>query len=382
MKKLLIFLAVALFSGCVPKTHETLPAEVTMNMPEYKYCSVYMKDSNFEAFTPFSGIALSSSSKIQTMHDFKSTSNETSVYACEISSDENVPQTFILQCMAIQKTPFITINTNFEELPDLIKLAETAKSLGEFNCPIMLNLFPLNESFHGNAEKYKVFWEYAAKIFSIYAPKTQIVFTISTDDIPFVDEYFPSDELISYIGISHFQQSGKTFALFSSLETMHNKYPNIPIIISQLGISHYDTEKHSYYTEETAKTIENVYNSAMSIPYLKGIIYSDKDLTASSPQIVLCNDYRVTSEKELFDSYIMFSEKYASNINDGYYKLNIDSIVFDKKAYVHEDILKLNVSIKKEPPIRFEHNNQYILAEDLNLNIVSSKENSIYIELN
>ena len=379
MKKILLILIIFSLSGCNTQENETSAVDITMNVPSQTECDVYIKTESSKAFKPFTGIELTQYSGYKTPLDLNRVFSGSNMYAVTLSAGRTVPIYFLLQCMTAAKTPFITINTDFENLPGAFELLETAKSLSAVNTPVIVNLFPLNPSFYGHSETYKEYWTTAAKIFGIYAPNAVLVCTLSTDDAPFESEYLPDSELIGYIGLSHYQYAGKAELLYSAINTLSRKRPDTPIIISALGISHYNTKNHTYSLVEACETLENIYSSLSLFPQVKGVIYSDKDLSFSAPRIVPSDDYRITTEETLFNKYIESASLYSSTENSGYYKLPIKGLISDGKAYVNGDILELGIPLSYNSLERFQYNNDYILLDSFKFPQTSFDENSIYI---
>lgn len=154
---------------------------------------------------------------------------------------------------------------------------------------------------------------------------------------------------------------------------------SMPVALRILGISHYNTKNHTYSLVEACETLENIYSSLSLFPQVKGVIYSDKDLSFSAPRIVPSDDYRITTEETLFNKYIESASLYSSTENSGYYKLPIKGLISDGKAYVNGDILELGIPLSYNSLERFQYNNDYILLDSFKFPQTSFDENSIYI---
>jgi len=238
------------------------------------------------------------------------------IYANEMILGGEYPLTWILECIAQQKTPLLTVHRpNLYEPFDYALLEETAKDIGLFSIPVFVQLLPHAKAEKYHAEAYREFWRTAFVLFREHAPNAALVWT--TADTADYESHYPGDAYVDWVSCAYTDHitddTAEGFGAFYQLFQTRK-----PIMISPLTISHYTTADRGYTTSEAAAKITALYHMfGEQYPRVKAVIYRNENEAAHEPQNgEILHDYAITTESALFESYAdaTKSAKYLSAI--------------------------------------------------------------------
>jgi len=303
------------------------------------------------------------------------------------------PEEWILECIALQRTPNIILTHGNEISPfETHKLVETAKQFGSFRTPMLLHFFPHQRQHGYNPEQYIDFFRLARKVFAEHAPNIAFVFTISEHDI--LDSYlfYPGDDYVDWVGIDIFKnisENGNPFTenTLSRLNAFyHTHSQNKPIIISGFGVSHFSTMNHIYHPVLAGEAIENFYRTILiNYPRVKAIVYMDinsiaaptnmhnRDNFSITADSTVLNFYRNVIQNDLFLSYVEFDA--GGDIIPQFVKSPFTAYRINDSIYISENILIYE--FKKSNIAQFE-NYRLELHGDTYYNLAVLETNNIH----
>ena len=294
MKKFFIFLLVILLSGCSKSEEPKEPAIFTTNLESSKSTS----DTNYVVNNKILyGIYSKDFSNTDNVTKVSNIISNIDIYAIEADIEENFPSEFVLKCYSESKTPSITVKYS-SSVPDMIKFA---KSAGEFDIPLIIDLFIFDEAINYDAynENLRIFCNLIKK----YAPNAKIVLSINPRES--IADLFPEKNLFDFIGIVCYIQD--PYDNFEQINLLKNTLDNLkyekPLIITKFAVSHFSSKDHIYKIEGAENFIEYFYNKFInSYPQVKAVIYANEKIDESKS--LYFNDYRILSDKQLLNKII------------------------------------------------------------------------------
>jgi len=348
--------------GCTQENAEYEEAEMVdsnMNYEDSQKSSefeIYLKNEN-EGKIMEAGIYISAESGYETIYDFERSSTEHSIYGLEMNISDEFPLSHVLQCYVNGKTPLVTIYANSKSSISFIDSFRLAREFGSLNIPIYLNLVPYSSNDWPDFDVYKETWEEIAHVFESFAANTTIIWSIASSDSPLYESVVPETTLFDRTGLIYYGQiDNEGMDFLNSLDTLYS-LTDKPIVISAFGISHYSTSTHQYRTDEAASIINNLYTVlASKYPKVSSIVYVDKDLTVNSPPKVICNNYRVTDEKGLLESYSQTVSEFVKKSSDKYIKTNFIGKILNDRYYIPKEMFEYyNLTISDMAEESFEY---------------------------
>lgn len=380
MRKILAALLCFLMTGCVSESPSLKMADTNMNTINATDCNVYVKaqsDSN----TDF-GFYITKSSLYSSITELEKNSTNHKFYGFEMDIRDVFPLNDVLESYIHGKTPLVTIYADEKNLPNAYELLKLSEAFGALSIPIYVNLAPFSANTWKDLDDYKRFWDTAAKTLNHNAKNTTLIWSVFKEDIPLYEAAMPNEELFSLAGLMFYgdtENSDKEF--FNSLDHLC-AITKKDIIISSLAVSNFSTGDHIYKSEKTIGTLKKIYSDIEeSYPRVSAVLYMDKDLTVSSPPSSVCNDYRVTSEKVIFDAYTDIITLGKEN-NYDYYKSPFGGKIIDNSLFVKKELFSHHFSSlpdMAEESFQFEG---YISVDSLQGYSAFQKDGAIYISGN
>lgn len=379
MKKLTIIAVCLFLFGCKAETTPLEIADISSDNNHYEECTVYVKS---QSKTPLDfGFYITETSLYTSIPQLEKNSVSHSIYGLETDICQPFPLKDVLEIYKNGKTPLITIYSSNTCLPDAYELLKVSQTYGALNIPIYINLLPFSHTLWEDMDAYKNFWEQAAKNFKYNAKNATLIWSVFKEDTPFYEKAMPKSELFSYGGLMFYGNSTDGPNEFlSSLEALYNVTEK-EIIISALGISNYSTSDHVYKTQEAMSSIENLYWEVYtSHPKVLALIYMDKDLTTLSPTATLCNNYRITGEKSILESYSHVINSIKEN-TDTYHKSPYKGKISNGTVFINEELFSYH-NLPLEKPAQKDYSPQNFISEhDLKNYEIYEKNGEIYLSL-
>ena len=224
------------------------------------------------------------------------------VFVHEITICEEVPVTWLLQCMADRATPLFVLHPPTDcETPVGDMLAALAQRLGMFNLPMFIAFYPPG---HGLVPaEYSVVFRYARAVFLRYAPQAAFVWVAPNVMSTIRNPFFPGSDAVDWVAVAlldnrdasgHLPDTFETFAPF-----YHMFEPHHPIMILPLGVSHFSGLGHSYHLSCAGLEIQRVYRTLQGFPRVGLVVYGDVFGFVRNVR----DDFAITVEPQLMLAY-------------------------------------------------------------------------------
>lgn len=272
------------------------------------------------------------------------------IYANTMRLGDPLPETWLLECMAHMRTPYLTLtHSNLGNKFNIEQIIELAKELGKFRVPIFLDFLPNQRQHNYNPEEYVNFFKESRHIFREYAPNVIFVWSIFEDDVLDSAVFYPGDEYVDWVGISIFKdvsRNGDPFeqGMFNRLDAFYYTHQNNkPIIISSLGISHFSTINHIYHPITAGEKIKYFYERILrDYPRIRGIIYMDIN-TIENPILNYYKDnFSITTNPTILEFYrqAILDDRFLSSVD-----FNLTSTVQSQLIKSPFNVYKINHNI-------------------------------------
>ena|GEM_PF-553793 len=351
--------------------HETVAEEAPeAELLEY---TVFFQEpaANFALYEPrdgaYIGAWLSQETSIRVFEH--QTEKRHAVYVNEMNLGDEIPITWLLQCMSAQATPLFVIhppnNPDLEAVPALELAAGLAERLGSFNLPMFIAFYPEAELNGFMPAEYTLLFSQARNIFKAHAPMAAFTWLapsyLSTPKNP----YFPGNQNVDWVALSVLDDA-ENFEIF-----YESFYKHAPIMILPLGISHFTRGEYIYRLTQTAEEISALYKHLQTFPRLGLIVYGDAFTLARTYHA----DFSISIEEKL-------SAAYAKAVASDYFLHSLEKsgaadtrwVRFPHSGYVLQEqtFLPLEIFeavIKTAPPRQiFTINNQnFIDTQKVNI---------------
>lgn len=206
----------------------------------------------------------------------ENTSITSDIKIYKIKNTESLPRELFEESRPEKKTPYIIVEP-YRKIFDTKFIRSLAKDMASLDRTFFVELYPVYETPSYNISAYKDFYKKSADIFHTYAPKTQLIWAISSELIYNERELFPGG-CADYVGVSLITGlNGKDNDIYNEdkLEYISYNY-DLPLVITRFGCVSYSEKNHSYHkTDCYADELEAIINS---FPELRGLIlYEDED---------------------------------------------------------------------------------------------------------
>jgi len=231
------------------------------------------------------------------------------------------PTEWVLNCVALMKTPSIVLTPQNMESPfDERLLRETAMRLGEIYVPIFVHLYPVSHGAAYDSDEYTAFFRTAKEYFDRYASNVALVWSMDVDSLHLINQHYPGDDYVDWVGINIFTGAETTMdEVRNSLDFFYfNFQERKPMFISQLGISHFSSRDHAYHISESSHIMEKLFGTLRSgYPRIKAVNYMS--FNAIDPVNMRQGIYNFS----VTDNDIM-SRVYGAAIRDDFFLSRVD----------------------------------------------------------
>jgi len=230
--------------------------------------------------------------------DFTNDVGRHAVFVREMHLCEEVPATWLLQCMAVHAVPLFIIHPPLDddsETPIGDKISRLAERLGAFNLPMFVAFYPPG---HGLIPaEYSVLFRYARAIFLSNAPQVAFVWTAPNMYSTIRNPFFPGSDAVDWVGVPVFSNGSCVVETFA--EFYHGFQEHHPIMVLPLGVSHFTTKGHSYRISEAMSEIPKVYQALAGFPRVGLVVYGDAFGFIPATR----DDFSITIEPKLLEAY-------------------------------------------------------------------------------
>lgn len=208
---------------------------------------------------------------------------EHAIFAYELTLGDELPFMFIIHALAAGAAPLFYLHPMpdmYNEIP-VEALVELARALGEYNEPMFLAFFPLEQTQCMAAGTFISTFRVARIIFRVYAPQVAFVWVppggdaFATPSHPF----YPGHDAVDWVGIG-----ALTLRTYDSepvcpteiLTPFHHNFARYkPIMLLPLGISHFSRARYVYYIDEKIQEIAYVFGALPGFPRVKAVVYRE-----------------------------------------------------------------------------------------------------------
>jgi len=202
---------------------------------------------------------------------------EHSFYTYFLKLGQRLPTEWVLECIALVRTPNIILEPNNIAQPfNRHLLRYTARSFGDISVPMFVHFYPVSHGAAYDTDAYLAFFRAARGYFERYAPNVAFVWVIDSDSLHLMDMMYPGDEYVDWVGINLFVDSQATIDdVRLRLDSFYfNFQERKPIFISQLGISHFSAHDHTHRVRESAEMMADIFEAIERYyPRIKAINY-------------------------------------------------------------------------------------------------------------
>jgi len=224
------------------------------------------------------------------------------IFAHTMALDDEYPLRWVLENIALSKSPFIIVNPPTEGAAyDAELLVAFAREAGRFNVPMFVNLFPLVDN-HGFApSEYIALFREARGILADYAPNVALVWGFDAQNMASSAQFYPGRDAADWIHLIIYNNvdiSGVFKDFFAYIDFFYFSYQQKGPLIISTAASHYALENNSYFTHEAAAKIEYIYGRLQEYPRIKAIIYRNyNDLHGNG------NKYTINGARNIAEAY-------------------------------------------------------------------------------
>lgn len=261
------------------------------------------------------------------------TEKEHALYSYNTKISAAFPTEWILKCIANMKTPNIFLYPESIENPYNLDYVEMAsKKFGEFYVPMFIHFYPVEGSMY-NPEEYIEFYRKAREIFKKNASNAVFVWTVSEENLPFMNSFYPGDDAVDWAGLSIYKKiaDGETNYKSNVMDKIDYFYYGFqdkkPIMLSRLGISHFSGYDHIYFSEDAGKEIESIYRSIEeNYPRIKAVNYMNFNGLDPVNQTQKPDNFSVTDNENVL-------KYYAEAVSGSNFLSNVDFGAGEEKLY-------------------------------------------------
>ncbi len=225
------------------------------------------------------------------------------LYAYNMSSGDDFPLNWVLECVSNMKTPYFSLNVNFPITDkEMLLLEQTAMDMGDFYVPMFVEV---GVNTKVSAKKYTDDFKKIKSVFNRRATNVAIVWSVKPEDIEVCEEYYPGYEYTDWVSLQIIEtidkDKGYSVDAIKAIDTFYGKFQRQkPVIISRFAVSHLNSGDFVYKTDIAAKEIERVYEE-ISNKYsrIKAVIYYDFNGMDFNKK----DDFTITGEEALINAY-------------------------------------------------------------------------------
>jgi len=284
---------------------------------------VQLNDHRASVFEPsfgiFAGIYLRQDNTTSSIRSFEqSLGVQHAIYAYSITLGQAYPIMFVLEAIANNKTPLITVIPSHYNIFDISLIYDLAHEVGRFNVPIFLQFYPITNDFAVLPSEYISFFIEAVQVFRRYAPNIAIIWGFDSHNITTASHFWPGQEFVDWINLTIYADVdiyGQHNDIFAYIDLFSLNFQRQAPLMLTLGVSHHNFENNRYFVSQAAEKLYNIYTNLELYPRIMAIIYqnySTTDHEKNSGQ-----NYKVNTSD-------IIQNAYASAISNPHFITNIE----------------------------------------------------------
>ena len=240
------------------------------------------------------------------------------VYVHEMFLGDEIPFSWLLQCMATMATPLLIIHPPADpeamELPVSYLVVNLANHLGSLNLPMFVAFYPPG---HGiMAAEYTTTFRMARNAFHAHAPMAAFVWVSPTHVATPTNTFYPGHNFVDWVALpllATWDAEDCYVDILSQLETFYGAFhQHKPIMILPLGISHFTRGDYTYRIHQAAAEITRIYEAIQAFPRVGLVAYAD----AFNLHHAYTDDFSISIERQLLAAYadVISSDNFLSSL--------------------------------------------------------------------
>lgn len=209
-------------------------------------------------------------------------------------------------------------NKGLAEVKDDAYLRGFANAARKADVPIFLRFASeMNgtwTNYSGDPALYIHTWRMVHDIFEEAAPKTAMVWTVLNVPERPIEDYYPGDDYVDWVGINVYnvryhngdlKQPSDFEDPLQMIDYVYNRFSRRkPIQLSEYGATHYTVTDEVRDHEFAISKINRLYDSLPELyPRVKAVFYFDVNNLTEYNEVRRINDYSITNEKQLTEAY-------------------------------------------------------------------------------
>lgn len=276
-------------------------------------------------------------------------------YVYEYTLGSEFDTGFLIECIARNKIPFISISASEFNKYDLDEVQKISDIISSFYIDCYIELFPKPTSEMYDYDKYKEHFKNSSEIFKNDIENVSIIYTASTDDLYSSNKFYPDEDYLDFVGfyyIGYILENEDTLFndFFNKFNYVYKTYSGRkPIFITKFAISHFSLKSHGYYISENIEYTNEIFSKLNSdYKRVKGINILDVDATKYPLDNDIYNDdnYKFTENDKILENmnailnHNIFLSEYENDEQKDSVKHFYDAYLVDDKFYVVHDIFE------------------------------------------
>ncbi|MCM3630929.1 glycoside hydrolase family 26 protein [Paenibacillus glycanilyticus] len=209
-------------------------------------------------------------------------------------------------------------NNGLAEVKDNAYLRGFADAARKADVPIFLRFASeMNgtwTNYSGDPELYMDTWRLVHDIFEERAPKTAMVWTVLNVPERPIEDYYPGDDYVDWIGINVYnvryhngdlKQRSDFEDPLQMIDYVYNRFSRTkPIQLSEYGVTHYTVTDGVQDNEFAISKINRLYANLQELyPRVKAVYYFDVNNLTEYNEARRINDYSITGEQQILEAY-------------------------------------------------------------------------------
>lgn len=237
---------------------------------------------------------------------FEDMTGEHDIYVYHMEAEEDFPLSFVINCVAKDKIPYIVISQSGEAKNfDYSALSNMAKDFGRFDVPMLVGFYPKSVAKQYDSKEYIEYFRTARDMFNKYAKKVDFVWSIYSENVLFAQEYYPGDDFVDWVGLEVYEDIDENGIIKaeSDIELFVDKFQDKKPILLNVAVAHYSTLDYKYYVNEAVAEIERLYSMPKKYSAIKAINYMDFNQSALYGGGGVKFNYLLTDNDDILSAY-------------------------------------------------------------------------------
>lgn len=332
-------------------------AKIDIIEPIY-YTMNVTKDIELATLEPKDGLLLGAyfpENEDYKIKDFeKKLSKTPNHYVYEYKLGTEFDTTFLIEAIARNRTPFISISCSEYNKYDIEEVEKVSDIIASFYVDAFIELYPSPDEESYNKEKYIDFFQKSSDIFKNKIENVAIIYTPSTENLYTSSDFLPNASCYDYIGFSYIGYILEDDSIiyndfFAKFNYVYKKYAkDTPIFITKFMLSHFSNKNNTYYITENIEHTNTIFDSIIkNYDRVKGVNFFDINAIEKPLDNFLYNDdnYSYTDSNEILNNFNVcikndaFLSEFTTSIAKDTIKFVYDAVEVNDEMYVITDCL-------------------------------------------